>query len=184
MERKLAWICPNNSNLIQVILVNLTSEIVFTASSPATIFRLLSGDPVLFSWHMCLNVTEVLRQNSEPLTWFSFCGSSGSHREANLMGLWGFYMCRLKKNLQPCQCTKFQHNMAHAKVLCMVQMELCIDSLRQGDLLVVHILVNVESKEDDYYPGTTLDMTFNETGLLAKKLQLWLTVSLCVMVIL
>lgn len=90
-------------------------------------------------------------------------------------------MCRLKKNLQPCQCTKFQHNMAHAKVLCMVQMELCIDSLRQGDLLVVHILVNVENKEDDYYPGTTLDMTFNETGLLAKKLQLWLTVSLCVM---
>lgn len=74
--------------------------------------------------------------------------------------------------------------MAHAKVLCMVQMELCIDSLRQGDLLVVHILVNVENKEDDYYPGTTLDMTFNETGLLAKKLQLWLTVSLCVMVIL
>lgn len=59
--------------------------------------------------------------------------------------------------------------MAHAKVLCMVQMELCIDSLRQGDLLVVHILVNVENKEDDYYPGITLDMTFNENGLLAKK---------------
>lgn len=74
--------------------------------------------------------------------------------------------------------------MAHAKVLCMVQMELCIDSLRQGDLLVVHILVNVENKEDDYYPGITLDMTFNENGLLAKKLQLWLAVSLCVMVIL
>lgn len=74
--------------------------------------------------------------------------------------------------------------MAHAKVLCMVQMELCIDSLRQGDLLVVHILVNVENKEDDYYPGITLDMTFNKNGLLAKKLQLWLAVSLCVMVIL
>lgn len=74
--------------------------------------------------------------------------------------------------------------MAHAKVLCMVQMELCIDSLRQGNLLVVHILVNVENKEDDYYPGITLDMTFNENGLLAKKLQLWLAVSLCVMVIL
>lgn len=74
--------------------------------------------------------------------------------------------------------------MAHAKVLCMVQMELCIDSLRQGDILVVHILVNVENKEDDYYPGITLDMTFNENGLLAKKLQLWLAVSLCVMVIL
>lgn len=74
--------------------------------------------------------------------------------------------------------------MAHAKVLCMVQMELCIDSLRQGDLLVVHILVNVENKEDDYYPGTTLDMTFNENGLLAKNFQLWLTVSLRVMVIL
>lgn len=74
--------------------------------------------------------------------------------------------------------------MAHAKVLRMVQMELCIDSLRQGDLLVVHILVNVENKEDDYYPGITLDMTFNENGLLAKKLQLWLAVSLCVMVIL
>lgn len=74
--------------------------------------------------------------------------------------------------------------MAHAKVLCIVQMELCIDSLRQGDLLVVHILVNVENKEDDYYPGITLDMTFNENGLLAKKLQLWLAVSLCVMVIL
>lgn len=74
--------------------------------------------------------------------------------------------------------------MAHAKVLCMVQMELCIDSLRQGDLLVVHILVNVENKEDYYYPGITLDMTFNENGLLAKKLQLWLAVSLCVMVIL
>lgn len=74
--------------------------------------------------------------------------------------------------------------MAHAKVLCMVQMELCIDSLRQGDLLVVHILVNVENKEDDYHPGITLDMTFNENGLLAKKLQLWLAVSLCVMVIL
>lgn len=74
--------------------------------------------------------------------------------------------------------------MAHAKVLCMVQMELCIDSLRQGALLVVHILVNVENKEDDYYPGITLDMTFNENGLLAKKLQLWLAVSLCVMVIL
>lgn len=74
--------------------------------------------------------------------------------------------------------------MAHAKVLCMVQMELCIDSLRQGDLLVVHILVNVENKEDDYYPGITLDMTFNENGLLAKKLQLWLAVSLCVLVIL
>lgn len=74
--------------------------------------------------------------------------------------------------------------MPHAKVLCMVQMELCIDSLRQGDLLVVHILVNVENKEDDYYPGITLDMTFNENGLLAKKLQLWLAVSLCVLVIL
>lgn len=74
--------------------------------------------------------------------------------------------------------------MAHAKVLCMVQMELCIDSLRQGDLLVVHILVNVENKEDDCYPGTTLDMTFNENGLLAKHFQLWLTVSLRVMVIL
>lgn len=55
--------------------------------------------------------------------------------------------------------------MAHAKVLCMAQMELCIDSLRLGDLLVVHILVNVENKEDDHYPGSTLDMTFSETGL-------------------